>query len=51
MYLSKSLYFRMAFAREWLEANECSGLIKDVLTSAGEDKEFGVSRPWSKRAH
>ena len=37
--ITARLPHRMAFAREWLEANECSGLIKDVLTSAGEDEE------------
>ena len=37
--ITARLPHRVAFAREWLQANECSGLIKDVLTSAGGDKE------------
>lgn len=37
--ITARLPHRVAFAREWLEVNECSDLVKDVLTSAGEDKE------------
>ena len=30
---------RVVFAREWLKTHGCSGLIKDILTSASGDKE------------